>query len=153
MVFAYRAAHLGGPEHDEEQVLILDTMLAGTVKSWFQRRISRLGEHCPSFIDITLELYKQFIHDSALQDARAVFKAATWEDTDMTVQGWSELLRQLIDDMDIPPDEYFMKEKFMMGLPGYLRSRVFGDKMSIEYNSIEELLQSALDAEYAIQSE
>ncbi|PBK97560.1 hypothetical protein ARMGADRAFT_1076027 [Armillaria gallica] len=150
VVFTYRAAHLGGLERDEERVLILDTMLAGMAKSWFQRRISRLGEHRPSFMDIVLELYKRFIHDSALQDARAAFKAASWEDTDMTVQGWSELLCQLVDDMDVPPNEYSTKEKLMMGLPGYLRSRIFGDKMSIEYNSLEELLQSALDVEYAV---
>ncbi len=52
--------------------------------------------------------------------------------------------------MDIAPDQYSIKEKFMEGLPDSIHIKVFADKMSIEYNSIKELMESALDAEYTV---
>lgn len=104
-------------------------------------------------MEVIIDLYARFIHDSALQDARDVFRAARWDEGDNTVQGWKDTLQQLIDNMDVAPDEYSVKNKFMSGLPPNVRNSVFTDKLSVEYNDWEELYQSALDIEYALKVE
>ncbi|SJK99800.1 uncharacterized protein ARMOST_03111 [Armillaria ostoyae] len=153
VVYGYRIAQLGGPERDEERLFILDSLLDGKAKQWFQYRFDRLGKPTPSFLEMLIEIYNRFIHDSALQDARQAFKDAKWDDTDESIEGWKDLLKQLVDDMDIPPDEYSIKSKFMEGIPRHIQSRIFADKMSVEYNSLEELYQAGLDAEYAVKAE
>ncbi|PBK96035.1 hypothetical protein ARMGADRAFT_1077549 [Armillaria gallica] len=84
---------------------------------------------------------------------RQAFKDAKWDDTDESVEGWKDLLKQLVDDMDIPPDDYSAKSKFMECLPRHIQSCIFADKMLVEYNSLEELYQAGLDAEYAVKAE
>ncbi len=78
---------------------------------------------------------------------------ARWDEDDNTVQGWKDNLQQLIDDMDVAPDDYTIKNKFMVGLPITIRNGVFADKLSVEYNDLEELYQSTLDVEYALKAE
>lgn len=63
-----------------------------------------------------------------------MFRAAWWDEGDNTVQGWKDTLQQLIDDMDVAPDEYSVKNKFMSGLPSNVRNSMFTDKLSVEYN-------------------
>ncbi|SJL16375.1 uncharacterized protein ARMOST_19897 [Armillaria ostoyae] len=153
VVFAYCTSQLGGPDRDEERVLTLDLLLVGKAKTWFQQRVSKPGAPKPLFMEVIIDLYARFVHDSALQDACDAFKAARWDEGDNTVQGWQDTLQQLIDDMDAPPDDYSIKDKFMLGLPLTIRNGVFADKLSIEYNDWEELYQSALDVEYALKAE
>ncbi|PBK90134.1 hypothetical protein ARMGADRAFT_1083024 [Armillaria gallica] len=153
VVFSYCTSQLGGPDRDEEQVLILDMLLEGWAKMWFQLKITKPGVPKPLFVKIIINLYIRFIHDSALQDARDAFRAVRWDDEDNTVQGWKDTIQQLIDDMDVAPDEYAVKVKFMFGLPPPIRNGVFADKLSVEYNDLEELYQSTLDIEYALRAE
>lgn len=134
VVFAYRMPQLGGPDCDEERVLILDLLLEGKAKTWFQQRISRPGMGRPLFVEVIIDLYSRFIHDSALQDARDTFRVTRWDEEDNTVQGWKDTLQQLIDDMDVAPDDYSVKNKFMIGLLPAIRNGVFADKLSVEYN-------------------
>ncbi len=98
---------------------------------------------------MVINIYNRFIHDSALQDMRQAFKEAKWDDTDKSVEGWKDLLKKLVNDMDIAPDEYTVKSKFMERLPRHIQSRIFADKMSVEYNDLDELYQAGLDIEYA----
>ncbi|KAK0432737.1 hypothetical protein EV421DRAFT_1742119 [Armillaria borealis] len=90
-------------------------------------------------------------------DLLLVGKAKTWfqqwDEADNTIQGWQDTLQQLIDDMDAPPDDYSIKDKFMLGLLSSIRNGVFADKLSVEYNDWEELYQSVLDVEYALKAE
>lgn len=153
VVFAYRSSQLGGPERDEERVLILDLLLEDKAKLWFQERISRLTEPKPTFVEVIVEMYRRFVNESAQQDARDAFKEAKWPDGDGRVQGWHDKIMRLVEDMDIAPDQYTIKEKFMEGLPDSIRMKVFADKMSIEYNSVDELVESALDAEYTVRTQ
>ncbi len=55
--------------------------------------------------------------------------------------------------MDIVPDEYSIRDKFLGRLPEAICTRVFADKLSVEYNTLEELLEGTLDAEHVIRSE
>ncbi len=150
VVFMYRSSQLGGPEHDEEQILILDLLLEDKAKLWFQDCISRLSEVKPTFVEVIVEMYRRFVNESAQQDARDAFRDAKWQDGDGRVQAWHNKITHLVEDMDIAPDQYSIKEKFMEGLPDSIRLKVFADKMSIEYNSINKLVESALDAEYTV---
>ncbi len=153
VVFAYRSSQLGGPERDEEWVLILDLLLEDKAKLWFQDRISRLSEPKPTFVEVIVEMYRQFVNESAQQDARDAFRDTKWPDGNRRIQGWYDKITWLVEDMDIAPDQYSIKEKFMEGLPDSICLKVFADKMSIEYNSIEELVESALDAEYTVRTQ
>ncbi|SJL05232.1 uncharacterized protein ARMOST_08598 [Armillaria ostoyae] len=153
VVFLYHTSQLGGPDRNEERVLILDSLLEGQVKSWFQWQISKLGGPTPTFVNIILALYDRFVYDSTLQNARDAFRVARWDEEDNTVQGWKDNIQQLVDDMDVTPDEYAIKNKFMIGLPIIIQNGVFADKLSVEYNNLEELYQSALDEEYALKAE
>ncbi|KAK0240619.1 hypothetical protein EDD85DRAFT_950466 [Armillaria nabsnona] len=74
LVFAYRASQLGGPDRDEERVLILDLLLEGKAKAWFHLRLERSDLPYPTFIEALIEMYNRFIHESALQDARRAFR-------------------------------------------------------------------------------
>lgn len=91
--------------------------------------------------------------ESAQQDARNTFRDARWPDSNGHMQGWYDKILRLVEDMDIAPDQYTIKEKFMEGLPDLIRQKVFVDKMSIEYNTIDELVKSALDGEYTVCSQ
>ncbi|PBK94600.1 hypothetical protein ARMGADRAFT_1029003 [Armillaria gallica] len=122
-------------------------------KLWFQERISRLAKPKPTFVEVIVEMYRRFINKSAQQDACDAFKEAKWPDSDGRVQGWHNKIMCLIEDMDIPPDQYSIKEKFMEGLPNSIQLKVFADKMSIEYNSVDELVELALDAEYTVRTQ
>ncbi len=153
VVFLYRTSQLGSPDRDEERVLILDSLLEGRVKLWFQRQISKLGGPTPTFVNIILALYDRFIHDSALQDTHDAFQVARWDEDDNTVQGWKDNIQQLINNMDVAPDEYTIKNKFMIGLPIVIWNGVFADKLSVKYNDLEELYQSTLDVEYTLKAE
>ncbi len=73
-----------------------------------------------------------------------MFKDAKWDDADESVEGWKDLLKQLVDNMDIPPDDYSVKSKFMECLPQHIQLCIFADKMSVEYNSLEELYQAGI---------
>ncbi|KAK0242144.1 hypothetical protein EDD85DRAFT_946266 [Armillaria nabsnona] len=150
VVFAYRSSQLGGLEHNKECVLILDLLLEDKAKTWFQERISRPNEQKPTFVDVIIEMYRRFVNESAQQDARDAFREARWPDSDGRVQGWHDKIMRLVEDMDIAPDQYSIKEKFMEGLPDSIWIKVFADKMSIEYNLLKELVESALDAEYTV---
>lgn len=153
LVYAFKAAQLGGPDRDEERVLILDSLLEGKAKSWFHARLERDDMASPSFVEALIEIYARFIHESAMQDAREAFQRVGWDDADETVQGWRDHLQQLIRGIEVPPDDYSIKDKFMARLPSNIQSRVFADKLSIEYNTWDELAEGALDAEYAIRAE
>ncbi len=98
-------------------------------------------------------MYKRFVIEAMQQDARDAFKNAAWIDGDDRVQGWYDLIKQCVEDMEIPPDEYAIREKFMGGLPYAFRTHIFTDKLSIEYNTLDELADAALDAECALCSE
>ncbi|PBK90628.1 hypothetical protein ARMGADRAFT_1032180 [Armillaria gallica] len=137
-------------DRDEERVLILDSLLEGKAKLWLHSRLDHNDKVYPTFVEVLIELYAWFIHESALQEAREAFRRANWEDTDETVQGWRDHLQQLVDNMDVPPDEYSLKDKFMGKLPVAIRSRVFTDKLFMEYNMLDELCNGALDVEHAI---
>ncbi len=74
LVYAFRAAQLGGPDQDEERVLILDSLLEGKVKSWLHSRLDHNDKVYPTFVKVLIELYARFIHESALQEAREAFQ-------------------------------------------------------------------------------
>lgn len=57
VVFAYRTLQLGGPDHDEQRVLILDLLLEGKAKTWFQQKISQPGMMKALFMEIIIDLY------------------------------------------------------------------------------------------------
>ncbi|PBK97568.1 hypothetical protein ARMGADRAFT_1076037 [Armillaria gallica] len=85
VIFAFRASQMGGPDGDEERLLILDSLLEEKAKAWFQLRLDRTDRPCPTFLEALIELYTRFIHESALQDTRKAFRRARWEDSDETV--------------------------------------------------------------------
>lgn len=153
IVYGYRIAQLGGPDHDEERLFILDSLLEGQAKLWFQYRLDRPNKPIPSFLEMVINIYNRFIHDSALQDTRQAFKDAKWDDADKSVEGWKDLLKKLVDEIDIAPDKYVIKSKFMEGLPQHIQLHIFTDKMSIEYNDLNKLYQAGLDVEYALWAE
>lgn len=82
MVFAYRSSQLGGLERDEEWVLILDLLLEDKAKLWFQDCISRMNKPKPTFVEVIVEMYRQFVNESVQQDTRDAFKEAKWLDGD-----------------------------------------------------------------------
>ncbi len=153
VIYGYRITQLGGQERDEERLFILDSLLDGKAKQWFQYRLDQHDKSTPTFLEMIIDIYNHFIHDSALQDARQAFKDAKWEDANESVEGWKDLIKQLVDDMDIQPDEYSIKSKFMEGLPRHIQTWIFTDKMSVKYNDLEELYQARLDVEYALRAE
>ncbi|KAK0224861.1 hypothetical protein EDD85DRAFT_959120 [Armillaria nabsnona] len=93
MVYGYRITQLGGQERDEERLFILDSLLDGKAKQWFQYRLDRYDKSTPMFLEMIIDIYNRFIHDSALQDARQAFKDAKWEDADELVEGWKDLIK------------------------------------------------------------
>ncbi|PBK89508.1 hypothetical protein ARMGADRAFT_1083498 [Armillaria gallica] len=111
-----------GPDRDEERVLILDSLLEGKAKSWLHSRLDHNDKVYPTFVEVLIKLYAWFIHELALQEAREAFRRANWEDTDEMVQEWHDHLQQLVNNMDIPPNEYSLKDKFMGKLPVAIRS-------------------------------
>lgn len=121
MIFTYRASQMGGADRDKERVLILDSLLEGKAKAWFQHRLEWSDMPYPTFIETLIEMYHRFIHESVLQDARKAFRHAQWEDADEMVQGWHDMLQQLVDEMDIVPDEYSVWDKFLGGLLEVIR--------------------------------
>ncbi|KAK0432702.1 hypothetical protein EV421DRAFT_1742093 [Armillaria borealis] len=123
VVFAYRSSQLGGPECDEERVLILDLLLDDEAKLWFQECISRINEPKPSFVDVIVEMMHET--HSKRQDgqmAMAEYRAGTTRYYDL-LKTWTLCL---------------------------INTQSKRNKMSIEYNSLEELFESALDGEYTV---
>ncbi|PBK88928.1 hypothetical protein ARMGADRAFT_1033540 [Armillaria gallica] len=88
---------------------------------------------------------KSFIHESALQDARRAFRKAQWDSTDESIQGWQDTIQQLMDEMDIAPHDYTIRDKFLGGLPKAIQSQVFMDKLLVEYNTLEETVTRTLN--------
>lgn len=150
VAFQYQTTLLRGPDRDEERVLILGTLLEGKAKEWFQDQMSKLGGSRPTFVDVIIDMYKRFIIKSAQQDARDAFNDAKWTDAREQVQGWHDLLMRWVEDMDIAPDAYTVNEKFLGELPGGMRTHVLADKLSMEYNMLDELVEAVLDAEYTL---
>ncbi|PBK96171.1 hypothetical protein ARMGADRAFT_1028371 [Armillaria gallica] len=77
LVYTFRAAQLGGPDRNEERVLILDSLLERKVKLWLHSRLDHNDKVYPTFVEVLIELYARFIHKSALQEAREAFQCGT----------------------------------------------------------------------------
>ncbi len=117
VIFAYWSSQLGGPDRDEESVLILDVLLGDKAKEWFQDHMSQPTILQPTFVEMIIKMYRRFVVESAQQDTRDTFKSVSWTDSDDHVQGWYDLIKRRVEDMEIPLDKYSIREKFMGGLP------------------------------------
>jgi Zinc knuckle len=118
--------------------------------SWFHRHVlnvkrSQLGW---TFKEIIMCLYNRFIHPSTMQDARNTFFAAHYAE-DKGIQGFYDTLVDHAQNMAIYPDSYQMVETFLKGIPSYIRERMLKDRMSPEFNTIDDFISESKKHETA----
>lgn len=144
LVIYLETSQLGGLDHDREQKLLIEPVLTGAAKKWYHDHVIEVDEYSNwTFVSVIIGLYDHFIHDSAMQDARAKFNRATFTNGGGTVEGYQDLLQTLVCDMTRKPDDYTITRRFVMGLPPDMQGATFDDRLNVEVNTLEEFVESA----------
>ena len=77
-----------------------------------------------------------------MQDAREEFHGASYNTT-TGIQGYYDTLMDHAQNMVIPPDAYQIMRRFLAGIPGDIREKIFECGLSPEVNTIDDLVASA----------
>ncbi|KAK0485571.1 hypothetical protein EDD18DRAFT_1111371 [Armillaria luteobubalina] len=144
LVVYLETSQLGGLDRDCEQKLLVEPVLTGAAKKWYHDHVIEVDKYLNwMFVSIIIGLYNQFIHDSAMQEARTKFDSASFTDGGGTVEGYRDLLQTLVHDMTRKPDDYTITRQFVTGLPTDMRDAVFEDRLNVEVNTLDDFVESA----------
>ena len=95
-----------------------------------------------TFEEVIIGLYDRFVQPSTMQDAREEFQDASYNAA-TGIQGYYDTLMDHVQNMVIPPDAYQIMKRFLVGIPGDIREKVFECGLSPEVNTIDDLVASA----------
>jgi hypothetical protein len=144
LVVLFEVSMYGGRDRERERVLTTLEFLDGEARKWFHRHVvhirrSRLDW---TFEDVIIGLYDRFVHPSTMQDARQDFLRAKYT-PDTGIQGYYDTLMDYAQNMVIYPDDYQIMEKFIRGIPADIREKIFDCGLSLEVNTIDDLVACA----------
>ncbi|PBL04563.1 hypothetical protein ARMGADRAFT_1022955 [Armillaria gallica] len=143
LVIHLETQQLGSPDHDQERKLIIEPVLTGKAKKWYHDHVIEVDSNKAwTFTSVILALYDRFIHDSVMQEAQSKFEKATFAEGGGTVEGFQDLLESYIRDMTMKPNDYTIRKLFMKRIPYAMRNAILEDHLSMELNTLDELVLS-----------
>jgi len=134
----------GGHDRDHERVLCTLQFLDGEAKRWFQCHVISVKREKLSwtFEEVILGLYNRFVHPSTMQDAWKEFLHAKYK-AETDVQGFYDNIMDHAQNMAVHPDEYQIMEVFLKGVPTTIHDKIFENGLSLEVNTIDDLVSCA----------
>jgi hypothetical protein len=134
----------GGPKRDHERCLQLLGFLSSKAKKWYHRHMVSINHRQLkwSFEEIILGLYDRFVHPSTVQDVCKAFLEAKYT-SEQAVQGFYDTLLDHASNMAVYPDDYFIVETFLKGIPEFLWEPIITDGLSPEVNTIDDFVAQA----------
>jgi len=144
LVVLFEVSMYGGPDRDKERVLSTLEFLDDEARKWYHRHVVSVRRERLqwTFEEVIIGLYDRFVQPSTMQDAREEFHGASYNAT-TGIQGYYDTLMDHAQNMVIPPDAYQIMRRFLVGIPGDIREKVFKCGLSPEVNTIDDLVASA----------
>ena len=139
--------HLGGPYRSQEIISHLGLHLTGAPQRWFSSHVDGVtSTRTWTLLEVVMGLYRQFVHDTAIQQATDRFNAIHGA---RSVYKLYEKLRSRAENMVEPPDALTFKIRFLTALPEEVRNYVFEHRHSAERSTMGQLFHSAQAGENA----
>ena len=150
LVVLFEISMYGENDRDRECVLCTLQFLEGEAKHWFQCHVISVKQEKLSwtFEEVILGLYDRFVHPSTMQDAQEEFLCAKYK-AEMGIQGFYDNIMDHAQNMAVHPDEYQIMEVFLKGVPTTICDKLFENGLSLEVNTIDDLVSCAKAIEMA----
>ena len=140
--------HLGGPYRPQEIIAHLGLHLIGAPQKWFSNHIDgTTATRIWTLLGVVMGLYRQYVHDTAIQQATDKFNAIRGG---KTVYDLYQKLKTRAENMTEKPDSLTFKMRFLSALSSEIRDYVFYHNHSAERSSMSELFHSAQARETAL---
>jgi len=144
LVIHFERSQYGGFDRDRECVLFIADYLKGRVLSWYTDHIVLVADNAMlwTFEEVVIGLYDQFVHPSAMEDARQDLEQVEYTPV-KGVQGvYDEMLTHACN-MAETPDNHMLVKLFLNVLPSDWQKQLFRQGLSPVVNQIHEFVGAA----------